>query len=67
MIEDDKIFIFDYKTDDILVDEIPQRAENYFNQLKFYAYIVNRLFKEISKFNLQLIFLKFPDQIAVMN
>ena len=61
VIEDDKIFIFDYKTDDILEADIPQRAESYFNQLKFYSYIVSRLLGGIRKFELKLIFLKFPD------
>ena len=61
VIEDDKIFIFDYKTDDILEEEIPKRAESYFNQLKFYSYIVSRLYGKIKDFKLQLIFLKFPE------
>ena len=67
VIEDDKIFIFDYKTDDIIVEEITQRAESYFNQLKFYSYIVNRLYNGIKEFNLQLVFLKLPEQNVVMN
>ncbi len=66
VIEDEKIFIFDYKTDDILDEEIPQRAEGYFNQLKFYSYIVSRLYEKINNFRLQLIFLKFPEHKVVL-
>ncbi len=61
VIEDDKIFIFDYKTDDILEEDIPLRAKSYFNQLKFYSYIVSRLLGTTDKFKLNLIFLKFPE------
>ena len=66
VIEDEKIFIFDYKTDDILEEDIPRRAESYFNQLKFYSYIVSRLYEKINEYRLQLIFLKFPEQKVVL-
>lgn len=58
IIVDDHVIIADYKTDDIQPDEISERAEIYFNQLKFYSYIVSRFLKKIKTFELRLIFIK---------
>jgi ATP-dependent helicase/nuclease subunit A len=52
--------IIDYKTDDIPADEITGRAEIYFNQLRFYSYIVSRFSENINTFELRLIFIKHP-------
>ena len=62
-----KIIIVDYKTDLIPLDEIQARASQYFTQLKFYAYITSKLFKVISNFELQIVFIKHPNEFIAMN
>ena len=39
-----KAVIIDYKTDDISAEEIPHKSKSYLTQLRFYSYIVSRLF-----------------------
>jgi len=56
-----KIVVIDYKTDSINKDEISIRSESYYPQLKFYAYLLSRLYPEISDFEIQLLFLYHPD------
>jgi len=56
--ENDKAVIIDYKTDDVSVEEIPIRSKAYLTQLKFYSYIISRLFPNISNFELRLIYIK---------
>ncbi|HVO73101.1 MAG TPA: PD-(D/E)XK nuclease family protein, partial [Ignavibacteriaceae bacterium] len=56
--EDGKAIIIDYKTDDISAEEISKRAKSYFIQLRFYSYIVSRLFPHIAGFQLKLVFIK---------
>jgi len=65
IIEKDKVIITDYKTDDIPAEEIDERAEIYFNQLRFYSYIVNRFLENINTFELRLIFLKHPGRPVI--
>jgi hypothetical protein len=55
---DNTAVIIDYKTDNIQPDEIDRRKKIYLTQLKFYSYIVSRLFPEIADFEMRLIFLK---------
>ena len=54
--------IIDYKTDSINREEICDRSSLYFPQLKFYSYIVSRFFKELTSFELRLIFINFPGE-----
>ncbi len=61
----DKILIIDYKTDSIKKEEIPERAASYFNQLKFYAYAVSKSMKKQYAYELQIIFIKHPEEAAV--
>ena len=61
IIKDDELLIVDYKTDNIKEVEINKRAENYFNQLMFYALVLSSLYPAYKKFSLQLIFLKHPE------
>lgn len=65
--ESDQITIVDYKTDNIDVSEINERAENYLIQLKFYLYIVQKLFSNYTKFRIILIFIKHPDNPVINN
>jgi len=60
--EGKKAIIIDFKTDDIEKNEIRERFESYLTQLKFYSYIVNRLYKNIEEFELKIIFIKHPDE-----
>jgi len=59
--ENDKLIIVDYKTDNIKQEEINKRAEEYFIQLKFYAYILKKYFMEYDKFVMKIIFINYPD------
>ena len=61
----DELIIVDYKTDNISEDEIDQRAENYFIQLKFYLYIAQKLFVNYNSFRLILIFIKHPEKPVI--
>ncbi len=62
IIGDKKAIIIDYKTDAVQKEEISDRASLYFPQLKFYSYIVSRLYKELTSFELRLIFINFPGE-----
>ncbi len=63
--EDDKLVIVDYKTDDIDAEQIKYRAESYMPQLKFYAYILTKLYPKYTAYELRLIFIKHPDEFVV--
>jgi ATP-dependent helicase/nuclease subunit A len=67
IINKNNIIIIDYKTDAIPVDAINQRADQYFTQLKFYAYIVNKFFRGIDNLELRVVFLKYPNELIAMN
>jgi ATP-dependent helicase/nuclease subunit A len=62
-----KIIIIDYKTDSVKKEEIKERAASYFNQLKFYAYTINKSMKKDYEFELRILFIKHPDAIEIMN
>ncbi len=62
IIDQEKAIIVDYKTDSISREEICDRASLYFHQLKFYSYIVSRFFKQLTSFELRLIFVNFPGE-----
>jgi ATP-dependent helicase/nuclease subunit A len=55
-----KIVIVNYKTDNISIDEVEKRAEEYDNQLKFYGLMVNKLFKEKKIIENWLVFINNP-------
>jgi ATP-dependent helicase/nuclease subunit A len=59
--DDDKIRIIDYKTDLVDEDSARVKSEHYFNQLKFYAYIISKTYKHVEKYELQLVFIKNPN------
>ncbi|MCZ7603573.1 MAG: UvrD-helicase domain-containing protein [Melioribacteraceae bacterium] len=61
IIDGDSIIIVDYKTDNLSVDKINSKAEHYLPQLKFYAYVVSKLYTEITNFEVELIFIKHAD------
>jgi len=61
IITETKIIIVDYKTDDIDKDGIEERAKYYLNQLKFYIYIVSRLYTKINEFEIRIVFLLHAD------
>ena len=63
--ENDSLTIIDYKTDSVKENKLTERAESYFPQLKFYAYVLNKLYPNVDKFKLRLIFLKHPDEIFI--
>ncbi|MBT8387589.1 MAG: PD-(D/E)XK nuclease family protein, partial [Ignavibacteria bacterium] len=67
ILDDGRLIIVDYKTDDIEENEIKERAEYYITQLKFYAYIVKRLFKDVIDIQLRIIFLKHPTKAVIIN
>jgi hypothetical protein len=64
VIEKDKLIIIDYKTDDIGLKELDKRAADYFQQLTFYAYVLSKYFKSYDKYELLLVFTKYPDSVV---
>ncbi|OGU49219.1 MAG: hypothetical protein A2080_12575 [Ignavibacteria bacterium GWC2_36_12] len=60
----DKAIIIDFKTDNLPQNEIGKRFETYLTQLKFYSYIVSRLYRAIEEFHLKIVFIKYPDENA---
>jgi ATP-dependent helicase/nuclease subunit A len=67
IITDKKLIIIDYKTDNVGRNEINFRAEKYFPQLKFYFYIISRLFNKKQKIEGRLIFIKYPENPFIFN
>ena len=63
IIENEKLIVVDYKTDSIEIEKLKTRAENYFTQLKYYAYILSKLFPSAANYELRLVFLKHPDEL----
>ncbi|MCK9426921.1 MAG: UvrD-helicase domain-containing protein [Ignavibacteriaceae bacterium] len=59
---DENVTIIDYKTDNVKIAELGNRAQDYFLQLTFYAFILKKLFPEKDKILLQIIFTNFPDE-----
>ena len=62
IIADGKIIIIDYKTDNFDKENINTKAEYYLNQLKFYVYIVSKLYSDFDSFEIRIVFLMFPDK-----
>lgn len=62
ILEKNKVIVVDYKTDEINPEEIEERAKNYSIQLKFYSYILSKLFENIDKFETRLIFIRHPEK-----
>ena len=67
IIEGDKAIIVDYKTDSITEKQLEEKSNSYFSQLRFYSYIVNRLFDKIKFYELKLIFIKWPQYPQIIN
>ena len=65
IIEKDKLIIVDYKTDNISIDQLGTRAENYIPQLTFYAYVLSKLYRSYKNFQLRLVFLKYADELFI--
>lgn len=65
--DENKLLIYDYKTDEIDQKEIKKHSEYYLMQLKFYLYIASRLFTQFDVFQGSLIFVKHPDDIVTLN
>jgi len=55
------ITIIDYKTDNIAIEDTSTRAQGYYFQLTFYAFILKKLFPKQQNIQLQIIFTKFPN------
>ena len=58
IIDKEKLIIVDYKTDSISENEINDRANQYFTQLKFYSYIASKLFPRRYKVSASFSFFK---------
>ncbi len=65
LIEKEKLIIIDYKTDNISPQQIQSRTIDYLPQLKFYAYILSKLFNMYNRFELRLLFLQQMNQPVV--
>lgn len=55
--------IIDYKTDRVQKDKLAERWNNYLYQLKFYAYLVCKLYPQIENMTLRLLFIEHPEVI----
>ena len=58
---ENKIKIIDYKTDNVIPENISVKKGQYYSQVKFYSYILSKIFSHIQKFELQIIYIKNPD------
>lgn len=65
--DEKKIVVVDYKTDEIEIESIKNRANYYINQLNFYANIVSKLHNDVNNFLIKIIFLKLPDETFSIN
>ena len=64
--DEKKTIIIDYKTDNIDEFQLNSRAEKYLPQLKFYAYIVARLFNKSREIEGRIIFTKYPENPLIL-
>jgi ATP-dependent helicase/nuclease subunit A len=58
---ENEIKIIDYKTDNIIPRNINAKNKQNYSQVKFYSYILSKLFPKIQKFELQIVYIKNPD------
>ena len=63
IIENDKLTIIDYKTDDVSLENLSERIKDYLPQLMFYAYVLSKHYTKIEKILLRLVFLKHVDEV----
>ena len=66
ILDENQIIIVDYKTDLILPEETNGRAKQYFEQLKFYAYLAGKLYGINPNIELRLVFVKHPNEIHTL-
>ena len=64
IIEDEKVLILDYKTDNIRETEIDEESKKYADQLHFYSFIVKKLFPA-KKVETILLFVKHPEKPVI--
>ena len=50
----------DYKTDGVDQKYLKTKAEYFLNQLKFYVYIVSKLYKDFDSIEIRIVFLTYP-------
>ncbi|MDR3625473.1 MAG: 3'-5' exonuclease, partial [Ignavibacteriaceae bacterium] len=64
VLSEGKAVIIDYKTD-VLKSSIDyeEKINSYYTQLSFYSYIVSKIFNSVNKFEIQLVFIKYPGRI----
>jgi hypothetical protein len=67
IIDEKKLIIVDYKTDNIDQNQFEARVDKYLPQLRFYAYIVSRLFHKSCEVEGKIIFIKHPNQAFTFN
>jgi len=67
VLAEDRIVIIDYKTDNVEINKLDNKAKNYFPQLTFYAYILSRQYPSIDRFELKIIFLNHPNSPVTNN
>lgn len=61
ILDNEKLIIVDYKTDDVNENKVSKKLENYINQLLFYAFIASKYFDLWNGVELKLIFVKRPE------
>lgn len=67
IIEENRVWIIDYKTDRIKPGEIEKKRERYFTQLKFYSLLAAKYFPAVQNFRGSVIFLENPENLLEFN
>lgn len=62
-----KLIVVDYKTDSVEKEKLQSRAENYFTQLRFYSFVLSRLYPTVKNYELRLVFIKHPDEVIKLS
>ena len=63
IVDEDKLTIIDYKTDNVAQENLNERTLDYMPQLMFYAYVLSKHYSKIEKYILRLVFLKHADEV----
>jgi ATP-dependent helicase/nuclease subunit A len=63
--DDGSWHVVDYKTDNVTVEKLIDRAEQYRTQMSLYAYLVSRLYPQQKKTTVTVMFVRHPDRPQV--
>ncbi len=61
ILEEKKVIVVDYKSDKVKDGAFEKKFSQYENQLKFYLFILGKLYPETKEFEARLVFLNYPE------